>query len=135
MTEWVQPGLAPSHRCDWHGSDGLHLPAEYAEWASVAAGPAVPVANIAAAAAPSDSAGRFRIVAPRDGDRYEVPPGVDRRYATLALRAGGAGAANVRWYVDGRSLKGGRWPLTPGAHRIRAEGSGGARDEVGIEVR
>ncbi|HEU4648033.1 MAG TPA: penicillin-binding protein 1C [Gemmatimonadales bacterium] len=135
MTEWVQPGLAPSHRCDWHGPDGLHLPAEYAEWASAAAGPAMPVANIAATAVASDSVGRFRIVAPRDGDRYEVPPGVDRRYATLALRAGGAGAANVRWYVDGRAVQGGRWPLTPGAHRIRAEGSGGARDEVRIDVR
>ncbi|HEU4588494.1 MAG TPA: hypothetical protein VFS11_07590, partial [Gemmatimonadales bacterium] len=135
MTEWVQPGLAPSRRCDWHGPDGLRLPAEYAEWASAAAGPAAPpVVQLAAAAAPFDSAGRFRIVAPRDGDRYEVPPGVDRRYATLALRAGGAGAGNVRWYVDGHRVRGDRWPLTPGAHRVRAEGSGGAHDEVRIEV-
>ena len=39
----------------------------------------------------------FRIVSPLEGDRYQVPPGVEARYATIALRAAGApGDAPVR---------------------------------------
>ncbi len=134
MTEWVQPGRAPTHRCDWHAPEGLRLPAEYAEWAGQMPEAPAPVARLASAGAESDSAGRFRIVTPRDGDRYDVPPGVDPRYATLALRAGGAGVTEVRWFVDGRTVRSARWALVSGAHVVRAE-AGGARDEVRIEVR
>jgi penicillin-binding protein 1C len=131
--EWVQPGRAPSHRCDWHDAEGVRLPAEYADWAGQASG-AAPVRPVPASSS-SDSTDRFRIVAPRDGDRYAVPPGVDARYATVALRAGGAGSTSVRWFVDGRPVRGGRWALEAGTHVVRAEGGTGVRDEVRIEVR
>jgi membrane carboxypeptidase/penicillin-binding protein PbpC len=73
----------------------------------------------------------LRIVSPRDGDRYRVPPGVPSRYATLPLRANAA--TPVRWYVDGSEVHGARWVLRPGSHRVEAR-TAGARDSVRIDV-
>jgi penicillin-binding protein 1C len=70
---------------------------------------------------------RFRILSPLDGDRYAIPAGIESRYATIALRAGGRGAESVQWSVDGRPFGGGRWPLAPGRHVVRAVS---ARGEV-----
>jgi hypothetical protein len=79
-------------------------------------------------------AGRLRLVSPQDGDRYAVPPGVEARYATVALRATGGDASRaLRWSVDGRAVSGGRWPLRPGGHVVRAE-RGAERVEARIEV-
>jgi membrane carboxypeptidase/penicillin-binding protein PbpC len=75
----------------------------------------------------------FRILAPRDGDRYEVPVGVDARYATVALHAAG-GPGPVRWFVDGRELPRERWRLVPGPHTIRAIAPSGDWDEVRVVV-
>ncbi len=74
----------------------------------------------------------FRVSSPLDGDRYEIPVGVDPRYATIALRAEGATA--VRWYVDGIEVRDQRWRLEPGPHVIRAQTSTGQVDEVRIVV-
>ena len=79
-------------------------------------------------------AARFRIVSPADGDRYAVPPGVETRYATIPLRAAGAGAASVRWFVDGRPYEGERWPLSPGRHVVRAVSARGESAEARIVV-
>ena len=82
----------------------------------------------------SDSPERLTITSPERGDRYRIPPGVDARYATIALRATGAPAgARMRWLVDGSAVAGGRWMLVPGWHRLRVE-AGSAADEVDIEV-
>jgi membrane carboxypeptidase/penicillin-binding protein PbpC len=63
----------------------------------------------------------FRITSPLDGDRYQIPPGVDARYSSIALSAAGArDPASVRWFVDGSEWHRGRLPLTPGEHLIRA---------------
>lgn len=123
--EWFLPGTGPGRPCDWHGPHGVALPVEYAEWLAAAAPVGRPVTHAPA----------FRIVAPRDGDRYELPVGVERRYATLALQAVGADDAPVRWFVDGRALREARWALQPGAHVIRAETPVGAADQVRITVR
>ena len=88
----------------------LGLPAEFAEWASSRTEATV-------------TAGRFRILSPRNGDSYAVPTGVDPRYSTLGLRAAGSGP--VRWMVDGQEVSGGRWRLVPGDHVIRAESATG----------
>ena len=130
--------------CDWHGADGTTLPAEYAEWAQQNGVPA-PVTSpleprIVHAAAVSGDAGAaggvgFRILSPQEGDVYRVPAGVDRRYATVALRAAGGSARRpVRWLVDGQPFTGARWALQPGRHRIRALDGSGAVAEVGVEV-
>ena len=74
----------------------------------------------------------FRILSPRDGDRYSVPPSVDPRYATIALLAAGA-SSRVRWTVDDRAVAVPRLPLVRGAHVIRAESAQGS-DEVRIRV-
>jgi membrane carboxypeptidase/penicillin-binding protein PbpC len=108
------------------------LPAEYAEWEQQTHAPEPVARRTAADTARSD--GRFQILSPRQGDRYRVPPGVDPRYATLALRAaGGDDAHPVRWFVDGRRLERPRWQLAVGPHVVRAERAG-ERQEVTVEV-
>jgi penicillin-binding protein 1C len=143
MAEWFPPDQVPTRRCDWHEAAGLSLPAEYAGWAGRQGqgGPGEPwggeTASIAAALtdtrvrAPTEP---FRIVAPQEGDRYEVPPGVEHRYATIALRAGGGLGRAVRWFVDDTALTGDRWALHAGAHIVRAEAGPGEQAEVRIEV-
>ena len=110
-TEWFARGTAPAAACDWHDADGTRLPAEFAEWEQQN-GAQTPVTaplepRIVHAAAVSGSLARpddggFRILSPQEGDVYHVPAGVERRYATVALRAAGGSAHRpVRWFVDG----------------------------------
>jgi membrane carboxypeptidase/penicillin-binding protein PbpC len=106
------------------------LPPEYAEWIAFERSPRVTSVQPEPAAAGTP----FRILSPADGDRYRIPPGIDRRYATLALRAYNPGDARLRWLVDGRPVGSGRWPLVPGAHTIRAVSANGASDQVRIVV-
>jgi hypothetical protein len=76
----------------------------------------------------------FQITSPLQGDHYRIPPGVEARYATIALRAvGGPAEARTRWYVDDRRVSGPRWILVPGHHEIRAE-AGTDRAAVTITV-
>jgi len=147
--EWFLPGTEPAGDCDWHGANGrVTWPAAYAPWAQqngrgdvaglVAAVRASATAPEQAATAPTRAAADsgFRIVSPLDGDRYQVPPGVDARYATIALRAAGApGDGSVRWWVDGQPIRADRWQLRPGAHAFRAVARSGRVAEATIQVR
>jgi len=126
--EWFLPGSEPARECDWHRAGGA---------VAYAAAPA-------AQARPSAAEGRaeayraagFRIVSPLQGDRYQVPPGVEARYATIALRAAGApGDAPVRWWVDGAPTRSARWQLRPGRHSIRAVAASGRVAGVTVEVK
>ncbi len=127
-SEWFAPGTEPAGVCRWHRPEGLVLPAEYQEWAGQA-GP-----RLASVARVEDSAGEgFRITAPRPGDRYSVPPGVEQRYATLAFRSTGS-RRKVTWMVDGVPVPGGRWPLQPGPHTVKAITRNGEADSVQFEV-
>jgi penicillin-binding protein 1C len=132
MTEWVQPDRVPMARCDWHEADGVRLPAEYAEWAGARAGGPTGGQHEAPLGVPPGRRPDFRIVSPQDGDRYRIPPGVPARYVTLSLVA--SAPEGVRWYVDGRAVRSGRWPLAPGTHVVRAEMNAGPGAEVRIEV-
>jgi penicillin-binding protein 1C len=77
----------------------------------------------------------FRITSPLDGDRYQIPPGVEPHYSTIALRtAGTRDPASVRWFVDGSAWHRPRLPLTPGEHLIRALTAGGDSAQVRIVV-
>ena len=77
----------------------------------------------------------FRRPVRRAGDRYEIPPGMDPRYATIALRASTTpGDGAVRWFIDGRRVFESRWALMPGTHVVRAVTRSGATDETRIEV-
>ena len=135
LTEWFVPGTQPLEADDWERDGRVVLPAEFAAWSGGEMRPAAVGTSLASSAreatsavaiahvpdaAPSRVAVRFRIVSPQDGDRYSIPPGVEARYATLPLRASGAGADRVRWLVDGVSHDGARWPLHEGTHVIRA---------------
>jgi penicillin-binding protein 1C len=136
MTDWLQSSRAPDTRCDWHTAEGLRLPEEYAEWADGLTG-GLPGAQASAgfhtdSANPPRPSSVLRILSPREGDRYRIPPGVPSRYATLPLRA--SIAEGVRWYVDGNAVRSARWPLARGAHVVRAELDQEMRAEVRIEV-
>jgi penicillin-binding protein 1C len=140
LTEWFAPGTAPTARDDWHRHGRVSLPAQYAEWSSQGGNAMLaargdssqPMTQTALAA---DSAGRrFRISSPRDGDRYQLPAGVDARYATIALRAEGADAREVRWFIDGQPTKARRMPLIAGTHVVRASTSTASSDEVRVTI-
>ncbi len=144
LDEWFLAHTAPDKPCDWHqgGRVGVLWPAEYVEWAEQN-GRSEPAANeTAASAAAAGGAGgaggagaQFQIVSPRSGDRYEIPPGIDRRYATVALRVASTPADGaVRWFVDGRQIHTYRYVLVPGAHVVRAVAASGATDEASFEV-
>ena len=131
--EWFPPDRVPADTCGWHQDDGhVTLPVEYAEWADQTLG----AETVAARQRPRrESAEGFQIVSPRDGDVYRMSPGVETRYATIALRAaGGRGDAAVRWSVDGVPHMTARWSLLPGRHRVRAITAAGDSAEVTVQV-
>lgn len=155
LEEWFAPGTRPARKDDWYDERGVALPPRYARWAqrygyrirgrgdpSDGSGPEGSrltdrAGGPAAGDAPSPETrgGTFRIVAPRDGDLLQPLPGMDRRYATIALRSGGSERPDrVRWWVDGDELAAPRWRLRGGVHVIRARAPSGAEDEVRITV-
>ncbi|MBW8771049.1 MAG: penicillin-binding protein 1C [Gemmatimonadetes bacterium] len=158
LTEWFAPGTAPADSDRWEHDGVVTLPEEYAAWArqqgaqyqtEMFAGEprTMPLASHAEQAgymasllqphstATSDSArASFRITSPMNGDRYAIPSGVERRYASIALRAAGPGAQRVRWFIDGREYDDARWPLEPGTHHFRATSARGERAEARVEV-
>jgi len=137
LDEWFLPGTAPVKNCDWHQGGVVVWPAEYLEWAEQNGQIEAAAGETAAATKTAAKGGgaQFQIVSPRDGDRYEIPPGIDPRYATIALRAAAAPADGaVRWFVDGRQIHNSRYVLTPGTHVFRAVAASGATDETRIDV-
>jgi penicillin-binding protein 1C len=133
QAEWFTPGTAPSGICRWHQSGRVVLPVEYQEWADQAG--AIRRDVFVTASATDDSGGAFRITSPSTGDRYSVPPGVDTRYATIALRsAGGREQGSTRWLINGKPITGGRWSLEPGRFVVIARAKSGEVDSVHIEV-
>ena len=138
--EWIPADAALPRLCDWHVGPAVVLPPEYAEWSAARGGTPSPAARHEPP--PDEREPRpgnveatsygLQIISPRDGDRYSVPPGVEARYATVALVA--AGGAGVRWTVDGREVSTPRLRLTRGRHVIRAADRMGARDQVTIHV-
>jgi penicillin-binding protein 1C len=134
-SEWFAPDQVPADTCTWHDADGaVRLPAEFTEWAERAELPPPPMAVRTGAPAPASEAG-FPIVSPREGDVYRRSPGVEERYATIALRtSGGRGGSPVRWTVDGVPHSAARWSLEPGRHRFRAVSTAGDSAEVIVRV-
>ncbi|MEP6733525.1 MAG: penicillin-binding protein 1C, partial [bacterium] len=152
LSEWFVPGTEPTTLDDWEHGQQVTLPVEFAEWNRQETRPlssGVTLASVStgshnalhpAPTVDSDStrtqpvATRFRIVSPQDGDRYAIPPGIESRYATISLRAGGAGAEKVRWSIDGAAHGGGRWPLSAGTHVLKAVSAHGESAEARIVV-
>ncbi|HET9983329.1 MAG TPA: penicillin-binding transpeptidase domain-containing protein, partial [Longimicrobiales bacterium] len=138
--EWFVPGTEPTASGAWRENGRIVWPPEYVEWASGGAGEwekggEVARASVARSSTPPLTHSVFRIASIEDGDRYQVPVGVDPRYATLPLRAaGGAAERGVRWFVDGRETRDARWRITAGEHRIRAVSAAGESAEVRISV-
>ncbi|UCF18813.1 MAG: penicillin-binding protein 1C [Gemmatimonadota bacterium] len=133
IVEWFAPGTESGHLCDWHEADRVVLPPEYAEWLDLDRGQFWASASEGDLPASSDGA-EFRIISPQDGDIYSQPPGVEARYATIALRAVGGTSDRVRWWVDGAEIDAPRWQLRPGQHTIRAQAGNGDWDQVTITI-
>ena len=147
LDEWFAPGAAPTRLDDWERGEVVVLPDEYAGWnrdglRAVTDGvtlPAVSEGSRRTARPDVDTAdatggARFRLVSPMDGDRYAIPAGVDTRYATIPLRAGGEGAEAVRWSVDGEAYTSQRWALALGRHVVRAVSARGDTAQARIVV-
>jgi len=134
LDEWFLPGTAPQMYCDWHRDGTVVWPAEYVEWASQN-GRIAEAQEVRSGGEAGGQASQFQIVSPSSGDRYEIPPGVDSRYATIALRATTTpGDGAVRWYVDGRRIFDTRLVLVPGTHIVRAVTASGQSDETRFNV-
>src|SRR5438093_7408678 len=142
LDEWFLPGTTPQKECDWHQGGMVVWPAEYVEWAEQngRTSPPGPLSTTwrggkGGEAAAGGGGAQFQIVSARSGDRYEIPPGIDSRYATIALRASTVpGDGTIQWFIDGRRVFESRWVLEPGTHVVRAVTASGASDEVLIEV-
>jgi len=139
LTEWFAPGTAPTARDDWHRGNTVTLPSEYAEWRAQGGDAMLDARGDSAhrsapTLASEPRSRRFRIASPQNGDRYQVPPGVDARYATIALRAEGADPSTVHWFVDGLPTSVRRLPLVAGTHVIRASASAAQSDEVRVTI-
>jgi membrane carboxypeptidase/penicillin-binding protein PbpC len=149
LTEWFVPGTAPTREDDWERGGHVTLPDEYAEWSrhgqrssgdevTRAFAAARTVANGDARLTPTPTrparTSQFRITSPLDGDRYSIPAGVEARYASIALQAGGRGSGQVQWSIDGKPYSGDRWALVPGSHDIRAVSAQGDSARVRVVV-
>jgi penicillin-binding protein 1C len=139
LTEWFARGTAPTADDDWQRGGRVTLPPQFAEWRSEG-GDAMLAARGDSSARQVTSLARdtterhFRISSPQNGDRYQLPAGVDARYATIALRAEGADASAVHWFIDGKPTHARRMPLVPGTHTVRASASTAGSDEVEITI-
>lgn len=145
-----EPGLPGDGRQQARGTVRIQLPREGTcarEWVSdiAEARSALRHANVRAIAGDGAIASRerarastrlthFRISSPLDGDRYQLPPGVDAPYATIALSAEGSDPARVRWFVDGRPTIARRLPLLAGTHVIGAQAAARDSDEVRVTI-
>jgi penicillin-binding protein 1C len=139
LTEWFAPGTAPTTRDDWQRGGRVTLPTQFADWRSQGGDAMLPARGDSSSrqittVSQDSAAHRFRIASPQDGDRYQLPAGVDARYATIALRADGADAGAVRWFIDGTPTRAGRMQLIPGTHVIRASTASEASDEVRVTI-
>ncbi|MDH4347355.1 MAG: penicillin-binding protein 1C [Gemmatimonadota bacterium] len=132
LVEHFVAGTRPQETCDWHRAGELVLPAAFAEWQVRESGVAHVRVSAHGDSIAEERPDRLTITSPGSGDHYRIPPGVDRRFASIALRATGTDA-QVRWYVDGLATSAGRWPLQPGTHQVLAV-AGRLRDSVTITV-
>ncbi|MES2179013.1 MAG: penicillin-binding protein 1C [Gemmatimonadota bacterium] len=133
LTEWFVPGSEPAQSDDWERRGAQSLPEVYAEWSARQAAAGANVPRVLSRSV-TDSSARFMITSPRDGDRYAMPLEDESAYATIALRASGARAQHLKWFVDGKPIAGGRWSLAEGAHVFRAVSPGGDSVEARVTV-
>jgi len=152
MTEWVASD-APAEPCTWHhaSDEGLVTvwPEPYRQWARaagllVSVSPAVEITSREQPSRLTESGQPPRslsIVAPLAGATYLFDPTLRREFQTLPLRASGAAAGDLTWFVDDveigiaaadRQL---RWPIARGAHEIRVRDASGQSAETRIVVR
>ncbi len=138
MIEWFLPGTEPLRDDDWQEGGRTVLPAEYAEWERTTGQPRA-VRTLAATRGPAadpDEPAPYTLISPQDGDRYAVPPGVERRYATIPLTAVGRSPDEpATWYIDGRPFDGARWRLVAGTHRFEVLWRSGHSASARVVVR
>ena len=143
IEEWFLPGTGPSNQ-NWYREGALVLPARYAAWRKhsqerVGDGERVAVTGsdvesesntnpLTKLSLPAKRFAALAVESPRDGDRYDLPSGVEASVATISLRASGRDANGaLTWFIDGKPYTNSRWHLSAGEHRIAVQSANGSR--------
>jgi penicillin-binding protein 1C len=164
IREWVPQGASLT-QCTWHhhADEGTSTvwPDEYRHWARAeglltppsgawARGFETPAsAETEVVAARARDTGRetqpagvgLRIVAPLAGALYLVDPSLRREFQALPLRATGAAAGPLEWFVNGASVgrfhadEPARWPMVRGEHANMVKDTAGRTADTRIVVR
>jgi penicillin-binding protein 1C len=138
IDEWFLPGTKPSGE-NWYREGALVLPSRYAAWRKRSTGLVGDGERVATTGANETASSRtptsLTIESPRNGDRYELPPGTEASVATISLRAAGTeSTGKLTWSIDGRPHPGARWKLTAGEHTISVQAANGKRAEARVFV-
>ncbi|MEP6832250.1 MAG: penicillin-binding protein 1C [Gemmatimonas sp.] len=142
IDEWFLPGTHAPAGENWYREGALVLPARYAAWRKRSTGQVGDGERVATSGANSDNVSRadrapqaLTIDSPRNGDRYEVPLGVEASVATISLRAAGAeSSSRLMWSIDGKAFVGTRWKLVAGEHTIAVRTANGKTAEARVLV-
>jgi len=146
IDEWFLPGTHAPTGENWYREGALVLPSRYAAWRTRSTGQvgdgervATGGANVGVNATNADRTDRtlraLTIESPRNGDRYEIPMGVEASVATISLRAAGADSqSRLTWSIDGKPFVGSRWKLQAGEHTIAVRAANGRTAEARVRV-
>ncbi len=142
IDEWFLPGTHPPAGVNWYREGALVLPTRYAAWRKRSTGQVGDGERIATAGVNvskdghDDAASKtLTIESPRNGDRYELPTGVEASVATISLRATGADSqSRLAWSIDGKPFPGARWKLQAGEHTIAVRTLNGRTAEAHVVV-
>ena len=142
IDEWFLPGTHAPAGENWYREGALVLPARYAAWRKRSTGQVGDGERIATNELNTDLSNRadrmpktFTIESPRNGDRYELPLGVEASVATISLRVAGAEpSSGLVWSIDGHTFTGSRWKLLVGTHTIAVRSANGQTAEANIVV-
>ncbi|MEO7359301.1 MAG: penicillin-binding transpeptidase domain-containing protein, partial [Gemmatimonadaceae bacterium] len=142
IDEWFLPGTHAPAGESWYREGALVLPSRYAAWRKRSTGQVGDGERVATSDMSAGKSGRIdrtpqalTIESPRNGDRYEVPVGVEESVATISLRAAGVeSSARLQWSIDGKPYTGPRWKLVAGAHTIVVRAANGQTAEAHVVV-
>jgi penicillin-binding protein 1C len=145
--EYFVEGTEPKNLCSFHLNNGAintsALMPEYSKWLEDASNgnfarhENMPAKNVFSQAP-------LKIIHPRDNAVFKIDPNVKLSYQSIYFEALAPDQTNeINWYLNDRLYQSSlhpfkvQWNLSPGKHRLRAEGKAGDkifRDEIRMEV-
>jgi len=131
VRESFAEGTMPAAECSAHDDRGRSvLPAKYAEWVRRSH----PSGVASTFLLPSGGDRLPEVAEPRHGSRLLIDPARGETALHLRAERGGGELLEVRWEVDGRKLRGDRWPAVAGSHEVVAVFRGQRSKPARIEV-